>query len=381
MGHSDVAVLGGGVIGLSIAWRAAQAGLAVTVIDPAPGRGATHAAAGMLAPVAEVSWGEDALLRLGLAAAERWPAFARDLTEATGRDLDYARSGSLIVAVDPSDHAWLIELFEFQTRSGLPVTRLRSRECREAEPLLTPGVRGGVLVEGEGRVDPRRVVEALLEALGAAGVELLREQAQGVVVEQGAATGVRLAGGGIVRAAHAVLAAGCWSSRIEGLPAGDVPAVRPVKGQTLRLAARGTGPFLRRTLRAVVHGSRVYIVPRGDGQVVIGATQEEKGFDDAVTAGGVWELLRDALAVVPGLAELDLVESAAGLRPGSPDNAPLLGPTSGRGLFLATGHHRNGVLLAPLSAEIVVELLITGRLPDLAVPFAPDRFQRHSVGS
>ena len=379
--HTDLAVVGGGVIGLAVAWRAARAGLAVCVIDPAPGSGATRAAAGMLAPVAEAAWGEDALLRLGLAAAERWPDFARELSEATGRDVDYARAGSLIVALDASDHAWLLELLALQTRAGLAVSRLRSRECREAEPLLSPGIRGGLLVESDAHVDPRRVVAALLEALVAAGVGLRRERASSMLIDRGAVSGVRLSSGAVVRAGRVVLAAGCWSARIQGLPVEDLPAVRPVKGQILRLVSRSGAPFLRRTVRAVAHGSRVYVVPRGDGEVVIGATQEERGFDGAVTAGGVWELLRDALAVLPGLAELELVESAAGLRPGSPDNAPLLGPASLPGLYVATGHHRTGVLLAPLTAEIAVEHLLTGRQHELALPFAPGRFRRQAVGS
>jgi len=377
----DVAVLGGGIIGLAIAWRAARAGLAVTLVDPSPGRGATHAAAGMLAPVAEAAWGEEALLRPSLAAAERWPGFARELAEATACEFDYARTGSLIVAADASDHAWLVELSEFHARLGLPVRRLRSRECREAEPLLAPGVRAGLLVEDEARVDPRRVVGALLEALAASGVEPVREAARGVILEDGGVTGVRLASGRNLPAGQVVIAAGCSSGGIEGLPPGETPRVRPVRGQILRLLARDPESVPRRTLRALVHGSRVYIVPRGDRQIVVGATQEEKGFDDVVTAGGVWELLRDALAVVPGLAEIPLVECASGLRPGSPDNAPLVGPTSVRGLHLATGHHRNGVLLAPLTADLVVELLTTGRLPELAAPFDPGRFRRQEVGS
>jgi len=381
MARSDVAIIGGGVIGLSIAWRAARAGLAVSLIDPAPGTGATHASAGMLAPVAEASRGEEALLRPSLVAAERWIGFARELEQTTGHEVDYARAGSLIVAVDPGDLAWILDLLELQSRAGLPVERLRSRQCRQAEPLLCPGIRGGILVESEARVDPRRVVAALLDALAAAGVRTLRERARGVALDGDSVAGVRLASGDLVAASSVVVAAGCWSGGIEGLPPDEIPPVRPVKGQILRLAARDAAALPRRTVRAIVHGSWVYIVPRADGQVVVGATQEEQGFDDRVTAGGVWELLRDALAVVPGLGELDLVECAAGLRPGSPDNAPFVGPTSVRGLVVATGHHRNGVLLAPLTADLVVELLDTGRVSDLALPFAPDRFRRHAVGS
>ena len=378
---TDVAVLGGGIIGLAIAWRATRAGLAVTLVDPAPGQGATRASAGMLAPVAEAAWGEESLVRPALAAAERWPRFAEELAEATGADVDYARTGSLVVAADASDADWLTELAGFHARLGLDVRRLRSRECREAEPLLAPGVRAGLLVEEEARVDPRRVVSALLQGLGAAGVEIVREQAARVVVENEQATAVLLASGASLCPGHVVVAAGCASARIGGLPAGETPRVRPVRGQILRLASRRGEELPRRTVRAIVRGSRVYIVPRADGQVVVGATQEEKGFDDVVTAGGVWELLRDALAILPGLSELPLVECASGLRPGSPDNAPLVGPTSVRGLHFATGHYRNGVLLAPLTADLVLELLRTGRLPELGAPFDPRRFRTQEVAS
>jgi glycine oxidase len=381
MRSTDLAVVGGGIIGLAVAWRAARAGLAVTLVDPAPGEGATRASAGMLAPVAEAAWGEETLVRPALAAADRWSSFARELAEATGADLDYVRVGSLVVAADASDGEWLSELAGFHERLGLAVRRLRSRECREAEPLLAPGVRAGVLVEEEARVDPRRAVAALLEALGAAGVAIVRERVRRVTVERDTVTGLALESGSHLPAAQVVVAAGCASARIEGLPQGDTPCVRPVRGQILRLLARGAQEVPRRTVRAIVHGSRVYIVPRGDGHVVVGATQEERGFDDVVTAGGVWELLRDALAIVPGLSELPLVECASGLRPGSPDNAPLVGPTSVRGLHLATGHYRNGVLLAPLTADLVLELLRTGSVPELGAPFDPRRFRAHEVAS
>ncbi len=376
--RTDVVVVGAGVIGLASAWRAAQQGLAVTVFDAEPGRAATHAAAGMIAPVAEAYWGEEALLRLNLASAERWPAFASELADRTGRDLGHSRTGTLIVAADPDDNAWLSDLHRFQAQLGLESTRLRSRGCRETEPLLSPGIRGGILIESESHVDPRRVVGALLEVLEHSGVPVLRERVSSILVSGGSVAGVRL-GSGELEADRIVLAAGCWSGEMEGLPGGVLPPVRPVKGQILRM--RTHEPFLRRAVRGVVHGCSVYLVPRADGEIVVGATQEEKGFDTSVTGGGVYELLRDAATVVPGVLELELVEARAGLRPGSPDNAPIIGSTGLGGLVVATGHHRSGVLLAPMTAEVVAELLVSGTVPEVAVPFAPARFQPVEVRS
>ncbi|GAA2879898.1 glycine oxidase ThiO [Streptosporangium fragile] len=346
----DVLVIGGGVIGLSVAWRAAGRGLRVAVADPAPASGASHAAAGMLAPVSEVTYTEEPLLRLGLASLQRWPAFAAELAEASGHDLDYRTDGTLDVAFGSDDLAALDDLAAFVDKLGLPAERLTGRECRRLEPMLAPAVRGGMLAGGDAWVDPRRVTRALLAALERAGGALLRSRVAEVLTASDAVTGVRLATGETVGADRVVLAAGAWSGNLAGLPPEALPPVRPVKGQIMRL--RSPAPVLRRCVRGAVHGSNVYLVPRGDGEVVLGATQEEMGFDTRVTAGGLWELLRDARELVPGVTELEVADVVAGLRPGTPDNLPLVGPASVPGLWLATGHHRGGVLLAPLTADL-----------------------------
>src|SRR5512144_1622454 len=366
----DVVIVGGGVIGLAIAWRAAGRGLRVSVVDPDPGSGASRVAAGMLAPVTEVHYGEERLLALTLASAARYPDFVADLAEASGRDPGYRACGTLAVALDADD------LAAFQASLGLAIERLTGRECRRLEPMLAPSVRGGVLVEGDHQVDPRRLVPALLTAVERAGVTMSRAAAAEIVVAADRVAGVRLADGTEIAADVVVLAAGCRSAAIAGLPEHVVPPVRPVKGQILRLHGDPRHPFLGRTVRGLVAGSPVYVVPRADGEIVLGATMEEQGYDERVTAGGVYELLRDAHLVLPGISELPLVETAAGLRPGTPDNAPLIGPAQLPGLVLATGHHRNGILLTPVTADAVAELLATGALPDLAAPFAPDRFTR-----
>ncbi|WP_329299203.1 glycine oxidase ThiO [Streptomyces sp. NBC_00659] len=372
---SDVLVVGGGIIGLVTAWRAAQRGFTTALVDPEPGGGAAQVAAGMLAAVTELHFGEETLLGLNLASARRYPDFAAELTEATGQDLGYRRSGTLAVALDADDRAHLRELHALQVRSGLESEWLSGRECRRLEPMLAPGVRGGLRVDGDHQIDPRRLAAALVTACERAGVVVHRTWAERLSVVRERATGVVTADGTGLGAGQVVLAGGSLSGRLAGVPDDVVPPVRPVKGQVLRLTVPARyAPFLHRTVRAVVRGSHVYLVPRENGELVVGATSEELGWDTTVTAGGVYELLRDAHELVPGITELPLTETRAGLRPCSPDNAPLLGPSALDGLLLATGHHRNGVLLTPVTGDVLAHVLTTGELPAEARPFTPLRF-------
>ncbi|MFF7770126.1 glycine oxidase ThiO [Streptomyces massasporeus] len=372
---SDVLVIGGGIIGLVTAWRSAQRGLTTALVDPEPGGGAAQVAAGMLAAVTELHYGEQTLLGLNLASARRYPDFAAELTELTGQDLGYRRCGTLAVALDADDRAHLRELHALQQQSGLESQWLSGRECRRLEPMLAPGVRGGLRVDGDHQIDPRRLAGALVAACERAGVVVHRAWAERLTVVRDRATGVVLADGTEVAAGRVVLAGGSLSGRLAGVPQDMLPPVRPVKGQVLRLTMpRRHGPFLSRTVRAMVRGSHVYLVPRASGELVVGATSEELGWDTTVTAGGVYELLRDAHELVPGITELPLTETRAGLRPGSPDNAPLLGPTGLEGLLLATGHYRNGVLLTPVTGDAMAHVLATGELPEEARPFTPKRF-------
>ncbi|MEU9041101.1 MULTISPECIES: glycine oxidase ThiO [unclassified Kitasatospora] len=372
----DVLVIGGGIIGLAVAWRAAQRGLRTVVVDPTPGGGAGKVAAGMLAPVTELQYGEEPLLRLGMASNERYADFVAELTEASGgQDTGYRQCGTIAVALDSDDREELRELHAFHRRLGLDSTWLTGREARRLEPMLAPGVRGGLHVADDHQVDGRRMLTALLSAGERAGVVVRAAEAVELLVEGGRAVGARLSTHETVTADQVVLAAGPHSHRLAGLPEGVLPAIRPVKGQVLRLRVPDAyRPFLSRNVRAVVRGRHIYLVPRENGELVIGATTEEQGYDTTVTAGGVYELLRDAHELVPGLTELPLAETSAGLRPGSPDNAPLLGPTSLPGLVAATGHYRNGVLLTPVTADLLSEYLATGELPELAQPFTPTRF-------
>jgi len=379
----EVVVVGGGIIGLSIAWRAGSSGLAVTVIDPAPGHGATWAAAGMLAPVGEAHFGEERLARLDLAAARAWPAFAASLERASGMDIGYLPSGTLFVAVDPSDRAAVDRELAFRHSLDLAADRLAGTACRAAEPLLSPGVSGGADLPEDHQVDNRLTTGALLAACRSAGVSFLAEEVRSVGVAGGRVTADDLTAGGRLPCDTLVMAAGSASGTIAGLSDAVRPPVRPVRGATLRLRAPVDAPRLRRTVRGLVHGRSCYLVPRSNGTVVVGATVEERGFDLSLTVGAVGDLLEDARRLVPAVEEYVLVETAVGLRPGSPDNGPIVGTTGVDGLLLATGHYRNGILLAPLTAEEVLGLLGAGPGPaEHGAPgarsafdsFRPDRF-------
>lgn len=371
----DVAVVGGGVIGLACAWRAAQRGLRVTVLERGePGGGASHVAAGMLAPVAEAELGGDAarcVLELGLASAARYPAFVAELAEAAGADPGYLRCGTLLVARDRDEAEALERELALRRERGLEVERLLGSQARRREPALAPALRLALHAPDDHAVDPRRLCAALVAAVAGAGGDLRAgAQVSAMLCEGGRVTGVALAGGERVAAEQVVAAAGSWSCALGGLPAEARVPVRPVKGQILRLHdPRGPG-LVTRTIRM----SSSYLVPRGDGRYVLGATMEERGFETDVTAGAVFELLRDAAEVVPGVSELVLDELQAGLRPGTPDNAPLIGRGALDGLVWATGHYRNGVLLTPVTADLVGALLAGEDPGEWAPGLAPSRF-------
>jgi glycine oxidase len=373
---ADVVVVGGGVIGTAIAWRAATAGLDVVLVDPARGDAASLVAAGMLAPVSEALFGEGALLRVNLLAVGRFGSFAAELEEVTGQQVGVRREGTMAIAYDPGDYAALIRLTAFRRSAGLDAEELDSRACRQLEGFLTPDVHGGVLFAGDWSVDNRRYAAALRDAAAAAGVRFVRDRVSQLLVHHGRATGVHLADdGGDISAGAVAVAAGCWSGGLAGLPDPLRAAVRPVKGQLLRLRhPAGMAPVISHTIRATVRGADVYLVPRADGEVIVGATQEERGPDRAVTAGAVHDLLHDAMSVLPVTSELILAETCAGLRPGTPDNGPIVGGTGVDGLLLATGHYRNGILMSPVTADAVVAYL-TGQPPAAEwEPFTPGRF-------
>ncbi|MGZ0146684.1 glycine oxidase ThiO [Kribbella sp. WER1] len=371
----DVVVIGGGLIGLATAWRLAVDGLDVTVCDPTPGAQTSNVAAGMLAPVTEVEFGEDELLALNLASVDAWPTFAAELEELTGQPAGLYQTGTLSVAYDVDDMAVLRRVAEYQRRLGLEVEDLSGRDARRREPMLATGVSGGVWVPGDHSVDNRQALATLLKALDRSGVQLVRQRVTRIITSGTTATGVQLGNGDTVDAGQIVVAAGPWSSQLDGVPEELRPPVRPVKGEVLRLRVpEAYRPALQHTVRATARGFSVYLVPRPGGELVVGATSTELGYDTRVLAGGVFTLLRDARTVLPVIDELELVETIAGLRPATPDNAPVLGPSGLDRLLWATGHYRNGVLLTPVTAQVVADTVRTGILPELAKPFLVSRF-------
>ncbi|WCB91631.1 Glycine oxidase [Baekduia alba] len=350
--HADVAVVGGGVIGLAVAWRARQRGLDVLLIDRGDlGAGASRAAAGMLAPVAEADAQERALLVHNLESARRWPAFAAELGDVTGVDVGYRACGSLLLARDRDEAEHVERERALRERMGLKVERLLGSEARRREPALAPSLRLALALPDDHAVEPIRVTAALIEACVRAGVHVR--------------AGTDVSDLATLPAERVVIATGAWAGESRRMP------VRPVKGQALRLRDP-SGPGLCDRVLRWGPPTPGYLVPRGDGRYYLGATMEERGFDTAVTALGVYELLRDAGEVIPGLLELEIEEALAGLRPGTPDNAPIVGtdPADER-IVWATGHFRNGILLCPLTAELVADELTGGR-PDHAL--RPERF-------
>jgi glycine oxidase len=355
----DVAVVGGGIIGLAVAWRARARGLSVVVLErDAAGAGTSRVAAGMLAPVAEADAGERELLALGLDSAARWPAFAAELEAAGGMEVGYRACGTLVVARDRDEAEALERERALRERLGLRVQRVLPSAARRLEPALAPTLRAALDVPDDHAVDPRLVCEALVRAATAAGVAVLERFELGLLED--------------LPNEQVVIAAGPWSGAF-----GEEAHVRPVKGQTLRLRDPGGPGLLDRVVRwgPPTPG---YLVPRGDGRYALGATVEERGFDTAVTAGALHELLRDASELVPGVLELEVEETLAGLRPGTPDNAPVIGRSrSDPRVVWATGHHRNGVLLAPVTADLVAAELAHEPVEQA---FGPERFQSRSAG-
>jgi glycine oxidase len=364
-------VIGAGVIGLGIAWRLAQAGCSVVIYDRGEaGHGASWAAAGMLAAAVETEPGEEKLLALALESQVLWREFAREVEAASGLTLGYRNEGTMVVALTRDDAEQLRFTYQFQKGLGLDLEWLSGAEARQREPHLCPGIPGAVLSPRDHQVDNRLVARALAIAAQRAGVVLHEHcRVREVEITDGHARAVITDRGRDV-ADMIVLAAGAWSREIGGIPPAYLPPVRPIKGQMLALRMDSAAPLLRH----VIWLPRGYLVPRRDGRLVVGGTVEERSFDDSVTAGGLLALLEGAWRAVPTIEELPIVETWVGFRPGSRDDAPMLGPSGIDGLVIATGHHRNGILLTPVTVETISTYLLTGRLPESLRPFTPERF-------
>lgn len=370
MPSHPVVIIGAGTIGLSIGWQLVRRGRDVVVYErAAAGRGTTWLAAGMLAPDTEIGFEELELHRLNRESARRWPDFAAALEAASGMDVDFRTEGTLIVADDRDAAEALRRRYDFMRESGLDVRWLSGAEALELEPFVAPRLSAAVHSPRDFQVDNRLMVDALKAAFTAGG---------GVLHEHSPVRGVEpdadhpqaiLEDGERVAASAVVVAAGAWSRELLGLD--EKPPVRPVKGQMIELLMEA--PF---DLQHVVRGPDAYVVPKSSGRLLLGATSEEMGFDERVTAGGLYHLLEGSWEIVPGIYDLPVHDMWAGLRPASRDHLPILGRSREPGVILATGFYRHGILLTPVAAEEIARLIVEDVTSDWIEPFSPERFAR-----
>ena len=368
-------VIGAGIIGLSTAWNLRSRGASVTIVDPAPATGASHAAAGMLAPAAEVVWGQSPLYPLMRASAGLYPDFAAELAAASGHDLGYSRIETFVCAGDRGDLASLRELTGLQRSSGFDVSLIPGSRARELEPSLAPGVCGAVTIPGDHSIDPRLVSAALMTVLDD---DIVRARVRALICANGRTVGVELEDGPTMSADQVVVAAGAACNDISGVP--RLP-LRQVWGEVIRLRApESLAPLLTRTIRGLVNARPVYIVPRPDGELVLGATSREDG-GSGTNAGGVHQLLRDAERLVPAILDCEITDITTRARPGSPDDVPIIGRVDD-GCVVSTGFFRHGVLLAPLGARLTADLVCGDETswspPDTLASVRPDRFDTHT---
>jgi glycine oxidase len=372
LSRPNVAIIGAGIVGLAIAWRLAARGASVQVFDRgAAGAGASRAAAGMLAACAEAEPGEEALVALGRESQARWPAFAAELLEVSGIDVELRPEGTLLLALTADDQARLGHQLVFQQKLGLPLQWISAAETRRREPHLAGKLVGAVFSPEDTQVDNRKLVAALRVAAEAAGASIIEYRPVNAISSRGGhVDGIVLADGSKAAADVVVLAAGAWSRSIEGLEPQLRPPVRPIKGQMLALRTDPAAPLLTH----VVWAPGAYLVPRRDGRLLVGATVEEKGYDSSLTAGGMLSLLEAAWRAVPAIEDLPIDEMWVGHRPGSRDDAPILGAGPIDGLIYATGHHRNGILLAPITADTIARLALDDVVDAAIRPFGIERF-------
>ncbi len=363
---ADVVIIGGGVIGASIAFELAANKIAIVLLDRRqPGREASWAAAGMLSP------GPDSpqalpLVPLAKESMRLYPAFVGELEEIAGTTTAFKRDGTIEVFTTPDGETERDKMVSEWRTLGLAIEPVTIAGARKAESTLGPAARAAAWLPQEATIDPRLLIEALLSAAKSRGVEIHADSAVTSVVLDGNRCSGVVANGTTIAAKSVIVAAGCFSGGIDWLA--RYAPTRPVRGQMLAL--RSADKILGRTLRS----SKGYLVPRADGRIIAGSTLEEAGFDKYLTPAGIQTILNGVLELAPALANAQLVDAWAGLRPGTPDSLPILGPTDIRGLYMATGHYRNGILLAPATAKLLSEWVL-GNVPSLAVEaFSPLRF-------
>ena len=369
---SRIIIVGGGVIGLSIAWRLARENTRdeILLLDAnRAGEGTSRVSAGMIAPIAEAGFEDPHFIKFARLSRERYRAFVSEVSRDADMSVVLGEEGSIIAAIHRDDVEAMRRVYEHRRHADLPVEWLTGSEAREMEPTLTPRVSAAMWIAYDGQVNPRALLPALVRACNRRGVEV-RESArvQRIIINDETVAGVEL-DGETISAATVVVCAGAWSGTIEGMPADVVPQVRPIRGQILRLTR--TADF---AMKHVVRGPRAYLLPKDDGTVVVGATQEEAGFDATPTAGGIKTILENAWEMVPSIYDLPIERVEVGLRPGTRDHLPLVGATRIHGLIMATGHFRHGILFAPTTADAVCRGILTGEFGEDVAAFAPDRF-------
>lgn len=365
-------IIGAGVAGLGVAWQLSVAGYTVHVFEKGiAGRGASHAAAGMLAGVMESEPSEDALLPFVLESQKQWPEFTKELEAASGQSIGYQECGTLFIAGEKDDEGLIEQRFKFLSSRGLPVNMLSRSDLRKVEPYFSTRVSSALYSPHDHQVDNRALTSALLTVCKKTGVQITENaNVTRVVVDGGVVKGLEV-NNQFIATQHVVLAAGAWSGCIHGIPPEFLPPVFPMKGQLCALQMDARAPLLHH----VVWTKHVYLVPRKDGRLIIGATMEDKGFDDSLTGGGLLHLLHRTWEVLPGMEELPFIESWAGFRPTSRDDAPILGPSGINGLTYATGQHRHGILMTPLLAGAVADYITKGALPAVAAGMTMARFK------
>ena len=370
---ADVVIIGGGVIGLTIARALALRGVRdVCLIERANlGSEASFAAAGMLLPQVEAATKDD-LFTLACRSRDLYAAFATALHDETGIDVELDTTGTLYLALNEQDQEEIEKGYYFQSREGLPVELLNATAVREIEPCISSSATGALLFPRDIQVENRRLLSALANSVNRLGVTVLTEtNVDSLVIERNRLTGVQTSRG-VVTCSTAVVAAGAWSGFIKH----SHPPIEPIRGQMLCLEAK---PHLT---RHILFSRRGYLVPRRDGRLLAGSTSEQAGFAKCVTAGGTAKILQNAHEILPAISNLPIVDTWAGLRPRSPDGLPVLGPcVEIDGLFYATGHYRNGILLAPITGELISEAIVEGLASPLLAPFSPERFLPRSVAS
>ncbi len=366
-----VGIIGAGIIGLSIGWYLSKEGIDVTIFEKnEAGKGATWASAGMLAARSEIEPGEEYLLQLLIDSKNLWPSFAEELIQESKIDIGYRKEGTILIALDYDDASKLKSHYNYLKKIGIDVEILSSEKILEIEPFLNPNLIMGLYSKEDHQVDNRLVTLALKEAfIKSGGILKERTEVKKVVITNDEIEGI-IAKDEFYKFDFVILSAGAWSPLIEGIPKHVIPPVRPVKGQALSIQMDPSNPIIKH----VIWGPEAYLVPKNDGRLVVGATVEEVGFDNNITVSAVYSLLKACWEMVPSISEFPIKEIWSGFRPGSRDDAPILGPTRIKGLIMATGHHRNGILLAPITAKGITEFIVKGVLPSYIKRFTLDRF-------